>query len=227
MSIPRAGSDPNPLHSSPVMASIVYEVLQLAGILAFAISGALVGVRRRLDILGVVVVGASTGVGGGILRDMLLGVHPPLSFLHWQNLTVAIVGSLVVFYLHPSVTRIRHFEVVFDAFGLGLFSANGAAVAYLSGQSTLTSILVGVITAIGGGVIRDVLVNTVPGVLTRELYAVSALLGAGTAVAVLALGGDATLASLIGGALAITLRLTSVARGWHLPRPKMSSGSTA
>ncbi|WP_244301125.1 trimeric intracellular cation channel family protein [Leucobacter insecticola] len=144
-------------------ADIVYEVLQLAGILAFAISGALVGVRRQLDILGVVVVGASTGVGGGILRDMLIGVHPPLSFLHWQNLTVAIVGSLIVFFLHPSVTRIRYFEVVFDAFGLGLFSANGAALAYVSGQSTMTSILVGVITAIGGGVIRDVLVNTVPG----------------------------------------------------------------
>lgn len=205
----------------------MYEILQLAGILAFAISGALVGVRRQLDILGVVVVGASTGVGGGILRDMLLGVHPPLSFLHWPNLTVAIVGSLVVFFLHPSVTRIRYFEVVFDAFGLGLFSANGAAIAYVSGQSTMTSILVGVITAIGGGVIRDVLVNTVPGVLTRELYAVSAMLGAGSAVAVLALGGDITAASLIGGTLAITLRLASRKLGWHLPKPRITGGPTA
>jgi uncharacterized membrane protein YeiH len=210
-----------------VTTSILYEVLQLAGILAFAISGALVGVRRRLDILGVVVVGTSTGVGGGILRDMLIGVHPPLSFLHWQNLTVAILGSLVVFFLHPSVTRIRYFEVVFDAFGLGLFSANGAVVAYMSGQSTMTSVLVGVITAIGGGVIRDVLVNTVPGVLTRELYAVSAILGAGSAVVILATGGDATVASLVGGALAVTLRLISVARGWRLPRPRTSGGRKA
>ena len=210
-----------------VTPSILYEILQLAGILAFAISGALVGVRRHLDMLGVIVVGASTGVGGGILRDMLIGVHPPLSFLHWQNLSVAIAGSLVVFFLHPGFTRIKHFEIVFDAFGLGLFSANGAVIAAASGQSTLTSILVGAITAIGGGVIRDVLVNTVPGVLTRELYAVSALLGAGSAVAILALTGDDTLASLVGGALAVTLRLTSYARGWHLPKARLSGDATA
>lgn len=202
------------------MGEIVYEVLQLTGILAFAISGALVGVRRNLDLLGVIVVGSSTGIGGGILRDVLIGVHPPVSFVHWQNIAVAVAGSLVVFYVHPRLSRIRYFEVVFDAFGLGLFSANSAAIAFASGQTLLTSVLVGTITAIGGGVIRDVLVNTVPGVLTRELYAVSAITGAGIAVAVIALGGNASLASLIGGACAITLRLLSFARGWHLPRPR-------
>lgn len=203
-----------------MVGDIVYEVLQLAGILAFAISGALVGVRRHLDILGVVVVGSFTGVGGGIIRDLLLGVHPPVSFTHWPNLAVAIAGSLCVFFVHPGITRIRYFEVMFDAFGLGLFSANGAAIAYVTGQSPITAILVGTITAIGGGVIRDVLVNTVPGVLTRELYAVSAILGSGLAVALVAVGGGTVLASGIGGAAAIALRLTSVARGWHLPKPK-------
>ncbi|KIP53452.1 membrane protein [Leucobacter komagatae] len=201
---------------------MIYEALQLAGILAFALSGALVGVRRNLDILGVVVVGAATGTGGGILRDILLGVHPPVSFLHWPNLVVAVAGSLVVFFVHPRLTRIRRFEVVFDAFGLGLFSANGAALALASGQAPITSVLVGTIAAIGGGVIRDVLVDTVPGVLTRELYAVSALLGAGLAVAVVALGGGVIAGSLVGGTTAIVLRLTSVARGWHLPRPKFA-----
>ena len=209
------------------MSDIVYEILQLAGILAFAISGALVGVRRRLDLLGVLVVGAFTGVGGGIVRDMLLGVHPPVSFVHWPNLAVALAGSLVVFFVHPGITRIRHFEVVYDAFGLGLFSANGAVTALLAGQPPLTAILVGMITAIGGGVIRDVLVNTVPGVLTRELYAVSALVGAGIAVGIVMLGGGDWLASLIGGAAAIALRLTSVARGWHLPKARLTGGAAA
>ena len=209
------------------MSELVYEILQLAGILAFAISGALVGVRRRLDLLGVLVVGAFTGVGGGIVRDMLLGVHPPVSFVHWPNLAVAIGGSLVVFFVHPGITRIRHFEVVFDAFGLGLFSANGAATALEAGQTPLTAILVGTITAIGGGVIRDVLVNTVPGVLTRELYAVSALFGAGIAVGIEGLGGDAWLASIVGGAAAIVLRLTSVARGWNLPKPRFTEERAA
>lgn len=209
------------------MGEIVYEVLQLAGILAFAISGALVGVRRNLDILGVVVVGSSTGIGGGILRDLLLGVHPPVSFVHWPNLAVAIAGSLVVFFVHPGIARIRYFEVVFDAFGLGLFSANGAAIALVTGQAPVTAILVGTITAIGGGVVRDVLVNTVPAVLTRELYAVSAMLGAGVAVVVLMLGGHVVLASVLGGACAITLRLLSVARGWNLPRPRAVSPDDA
>ena len=202
------------------MSEFVFELLQLAGILAFAISGALVGVRRNLDMLGVAVVGGFTGVGGGVLRDLLLGVHPPISFVYWPNLAVAVGASLVVFFVHPGLARIRYFEVVFDAFGLGLFSANGAAVAYAAGQTPLTAILVGTTTAIGGGVIRDVLVNTVPGVLTREL-----LLGATVAIAVLMLGGSAGLASIVGGACAITLRLLSVARGWHLPKPRMAGRS--
>lgn len=202
------------------MSEIVFELLQLAGVLAFAISGALVGVRRNLDILGVAVVGGFTGVGGGVLRDLLLGVHPPVSFFYWPNLAVAVGGSLVVFFVHPRLSRIRSFEIVFDAFGLGLFSANGAATAFAAGLTPLTAILIGTTTAIGGGVIRDVLVNTVPGVLTRELYAVSAILGAAVAVAVLFAGGGPGLASTIGGACAITLRLLSVARGWHLPTPR-------
>ena len=204
------------------MSEIVFQVLQLAGILAFAISGALVGVRRNLDMLGVAVVGGFTGVGGGVLRDVLLGVHPPISFVHWPNLAVAVAGSLLVFYVHPRLSHIRHFEVVFDAFGLGLFSANGAAVAFAAGLTPLTAILVGTTTAIGGGVIRDVLVNTVPGVLTRELYAVSAIFGAAVAVGVLVAGGGPGLASIVGGACAITLRLLSVARGWHLPKPRVA-----
>lgn len=210
-----------------MFGDVIYEVLQLAGILAFAISGALVGVRRNLDMLGVVVVGSFTGVGGGIVRDLLLGVSPPVSFVHWPNLAVALVGSLVVFYVHPSLTRIRYFEVVFDAFGLGLFSANGAAVALADGQTPITAILIGTITAIGGGVIRDVLVNTVPGVLTRELYAVSAIFGAGLATGIMALGWGTNTATVIGGAAAIGLRLASVAFGWHLPRPKQHDDTPA
>lgn len=207
------------------MGEIIFELLQLAGILAFAISGALVGVRRNLDILGVVVVGGFTGIGGGVLRDLLLGVHPPVSFEHWPNLAVALGGSVLVFFVHPRLSRIRYFEVVFDAFGLGLFSANGTALAFAAGLTPVTAILIGTTTAIGGGVIRDVLVNTVPAVLTRELYAVSAIFGSVVAVLVLMLGGGPGLASTIGGACAISLRLLSVARGWNLPKPRFSAQS--
>ncbi|RRD36812.1 trimeric intracellular cation channel family protein [Leucobacter sp. OH2974_COT-288] len=204
---------------------MIYAVLQFAGILAFAISGALVGVRHNLDLLGVIVVGASTGIGGGILRDILLGINPPTSLVYWPNAAVAVAGSLVVFFFHPKITRLRHFEVVFDAFGLGLFSANGAAWAISISEPLLTAVFVGTITAIGGGVVRDVLVNTVPGVLTRELYAVSAFAGAITAALLMKFTADIVLASAVGGALAIVLRLVSYSRGWQLPVPRPAEAS--
>lgn len=202
------------------MGEIIYQLLQFAGILAFAISGALVGVRHNLDLLGVIVVGSATGVGGGILRDVLLGINPPTSFVYWPNVAVAVAGSLLVFYLHPSISRSTHFEIVFDAFGLGLFSANSAAWAISAEHTLLTAVFVGTITAIGGGVVRDVLVNTVPGVLTRELYAVSAVCGSVTAAILQLTCHNMLLASLIGGVVAVVLRLVSYHRGWQLPRPR-------
>lgn len=192
--------------------------------MAFAISGALVGVRHNLDLLGILVVGLSTGIGGGVIRDMILGVHPPISFLVWPYWTTALLGSLVVFFFHPRLSKIRLFEIVFDAFGLGIFSAYGAAVATASGVDVITAVFVGTIVSIGGGVIRDVLVNDVPGVLTRELYAVSAILGASVATALTHLTGNLMIASSVGGVLAISLRLTSYARGWHLPKPRKGIG---
>lgn len=208
------------------MGEIVYAVLQFAGILAFAISGALVGVRHNLDLLGVIVVGASTGIGGGILRDVLLGINPPVSLTYWPNAAVAVGGSLLVFFFHPKITRIRHFEVVFDAFGLGLFTANSAAWAIAADYELLTAVFVGTITAIGGGVVRDVLVNAVPGVLTRELYAVSAFTGALAAALLVLAGANTILATAVGGAFAIALRLISYSRGWQLPRPRPAEESS-
>ena len=199
--------------------SPLVEALSMIGIFAFAISGALVGVRRNLDLLGVIVVGVATGLGGGILRDLFLGVHPPTTFVYWPNLAVASAASVLVFLFHPSLARNRRFEVVFDAFGLGLFSATGAAFALEQGQPALAAVLIGVFTAIGGGVIRDILVNDVPAVLTRELYAVSAFTGSITTTALMLLGSGLVTAPLIGGAAAVTLRLLSVKLGWHLPKP--------
>ena len=201
----------------------VFEGLWIAGILAFAISGALVGVRHNLDLLGVLVVGLATGIGGGVIRDMILGVHPPVSFTHWPYWTTALVGSLAVFFFHPRLSKIRTFEIVFDALGLGIFSAYGAAIASQSGVGFITAVFVGTVVSIGGGLIRDVLVNDVPGVLTHELYAVSAILGATVATVITQFTGHLLIAATVGGVLAIALRLTSYARGWHLPKPRRSN----
>ena len=202
------------------MGAAVFEALWIAGILSFAVSGALVGVRKNLDLLGVLVVGTATGIGGGIIRDIIIGVHPPVSFTHWPYWAAAVLGSLVVFFFHPSIARIRRLEIIFDALGLGIFSAYGAAVATGSGLDPITSIFVGTVVAIGGGIVRDVLVNEVPGVLTRELYAVSALLGASISMAITEFTGNLILASISGGVIATALRLTSVKLGWHLPKPR-------
>lgn len=202
------------------VATAIFEALWIAGILAFAISGALVGVRHNLDLLGVLVVGISTGIGGGVIRDVILGVHPPVSFLVWPYWVTALLGSLVVFFFHPRLSKIRRFEIVFDAFGLGIFSAYGAAAATAADLDPVTAIFVGTIVSIGGGLIRDVLVNDVPGVLTRELYAVSAIVGASVATVITQFTDNLMIASIVGGVLAISLRLTSYARGWHLPKPR-------
>lgn len=201
-------------------SELIFEALWIFGILAFAVSGGLVGVRRNLDLLGVLVVGTATGIGGGIIRDLIIGVHPPESFVHWPYWGTAIVGSLIVFFFHPKLARIRRAEIISDAFGLGIFAAYGAAVAVHEHFDPVTSVFVGTITAIGGGVIRDVLVNDVPGVLTRELYAVSAILGATTAMTITWFTGKLIIASVIGGIIATSLRLASYKMGWHLPKPK-------
>ncbi|MBT1017559.1 TRIC cation channel family protein [Canibacter sp. lx-72] len=203
-----------------MILELVYHTVQFFGILAFAVSGALVGVRNNLDMLGVIVVGAATGIGGGILKDLLLGINPPTSLVFWPNVVVAVAGTLLVFFFHHHITRRRYLEIVADAFGLGLFSANTAAWAITQGYSLLTAVFVGTITAIGGGVVRDVLVNIIPGVLTRELYAVSALCGAFTASMLAILTGTILISSVVGGSVAITLRLLSHARGWHLPHAR-------
>lgn len=201
----------------------VIEGLWITGIVAFAISGALVGVRHNLDLLGVLVVGLATGIGGGVIRDMILGVHPPVSFTHWPYWSAALIGSLAVFFFHPSLSKIRTFEIVFDALGLGIFSAYGAAISAERDFGFITAVFVGTVVAIGGGVIRDVLVNEVPGVLTRELYAVSAIVGATVATLITQLTGHLLIATAVGGVLATALRLTSYARGWHLPKPRSAT----
>lgn len=201
------------------MISGFVDVISLLGIVAFAISGALVGVRKRLDLLGVTVVGVATGTGGGIIRDVVLGVHPPIAFTNWSLIVVSTLSSLLIFRFHPGSSTTRRWELTFDAFGLGLFSATAATNTAVAQHAALTAILVGVITAIGGGMTRDVLVNEVPAVLNRELYAVSAIVGATIATTVVkATSWPAGVATILGGTAATGLRLLSLQRGWHLPR---------
>ncbi|OZF05362.1 trimeric intracellular cation channel family protein [Rhodococcoides fascians] len=196
---------------------MLVEVLGYVGIVAFAASGALIGVRKRLDLFGVCVVGITTGIGGGIIRDVLLGIHPPTSLDQWPNVKVALVTSLVVFVAHPVMNRIWRGVLLFDAFGMGLFAATGATVALAAGGSSLSACLIGATTAVAGGVIRDVLVNEVPLLLRRDLYAVPALLGS-TVVAVVEGSGLPDNVGLVAGTILATgLRVLALWRRWNLP----------
>ena len=196
---------------------MLLDLLGLIGIAAFAASGALIGVHRRLDLFGVCVVGLTTGIGGGIIRDLLLGIHPPTSLDTWPNLTVGLCASLVVFVAHRRMSTVRRGVLVLDAFGMGLFATTGATIALAAGGSNLAGALIGATTAVAGGVIRDILVNEVPLLLHRDLYAVPALLGSTTVVLIDAVSLPENLGLVVGTVLATGLRLIALWRKWNLP----------
>jgi uncharacterized membrane protein YeiH len=210
------------------MFAVTHEPAQLVGLdlvgtFVFALSGALTAVRARLDLFGVVVVGTVTAIGGGIIRDTLLGHTPPNALRHWYYLAVPLVAALVVFFWHPAVVRLRRTSIVFDAAGLGLFTVTGTRLALESGTGIAGACALGLLTGIGGGVVRDVLVREIPIVLVRgELYAVAALAGAaavclGKAVDLLGVSWSVASAVLVFG-----LRVLAVRRHWQVPQPRFA-----
>src|SRR3954465_12241370 len=156
--------------------------LNLIGTFVFGLSGGLAAVRAKLDLFGVVVLSAVVGLAGGITRDLLIGT-PPATFRDWRYLAAAGAAGLVCFFARPALERIQRSVLVFDAVGLGLFCVTGSTKALDFGLGAVQAILLGAITGIGGGMLRDVLLREVPTVLRHDLYAIPALLGAGVLVA--------------------------------------------
>lgn len=183
----------------------------------FAASGALAAVRARLDVFGVVVLGLTTALGGGVIRDVLLGIHPPTSLRRWPYLLVPVVAALVVFVFHPQFARLRRAVLLADAVGLGLFTVSGTATALATDVPAYTACLIGMTAGIGGGALRDLLLREIPMVLRREIYALAALAGAVFVVAATRAGLPAALVTVIGAALVVTVRLVTVWRQWNAP----------
>jgi uncharacterized membrane protein YeiH len=199
-------------------------VLDLLGTFAFALNGALTAVRAaRLDIVGVVVLGMITALGGGILRDILLGALPPATFSDWRYLVVAAAGGLVAFALSRQLERLARSITVFDALGLSLFAVTGAARAVELGAGVGQAVLLGTITAVGGGTLRDVLVRRVPSVLSSELYAIPALVGAAFVVIPARFGAGGPLWVFVGAGACLVIRLLGV--GFRLDAPRPPGGS--
>jgi uncharacterized membrane protein YeiH len=201
-------------------ASTAGLVLDLAGTFAFALNGALTAVRAaKLDIVGVVTLGMITALGGGILRDVLLGALPPSTFTDWRYLVVAAGGGLLAFALSRQLERLAVLVTVFDALGLSLFAVTGATKALALDAGAGQAVLLGTITAAGGGTIRDVLVRRIPTVLSSELYAIPALLGATVVVVAERMGSTAVAWSLVGAGTTFAVRMLGVGFRINAPTP--------
>ncbi len=193
-------------------------VLDLCGTFAFALSGAMAASRRQLDIFGVLVVAFTAATFGGILRDLLIGAAPPAALLDWRYLAVAIAAGLVVILWSAFIERLQHPVRVLDAIGLAFFAVAGAEKALAFGLSPLMAALLGMLTGIGGGVARDVLLAEIPVVLRADLYAVAALAGASVVVVGHLLDVSALVTTLLGGVVCFGLRLMAIRWNWRLPR---------
>ncbi|MBK3568878.1 MULTISPECIES: trimeric intracellular cation channel family protein [unclassified Streptomyces] len=198
----------------------VQHTLDLVGIFVFAISGALLAVRKNFDVFGIAVLAEVTALGGGIFRDVIIGAVPPAAFTDLGYFITPLFAALLVFFLHPHVERIQAGVNVFDAAGLGLFCVSGTVKAYDYGLSLTSSAALGLATAVGGGVLRDVLANETPSLLRwdRDLYAVPAIVGA--TISVLCIHYDA-LTPLTSGLAIVTafvLRLLAMRFHWRAPR---------
>jgi uncharacterized membrane protein YeiH len=207
------------MHLGAADPIVLITVLDLVGIFVFAISGGLVAVRKDLDIFGVLVLAGTTGLGGGFLRDVLIGALPPAALADWRYLIVPVAAGLITFWFHPTIGRKERVINVFDAAGLALFCVTGAVKALDAGLGPLPSALMGVLTAIGGGILRDILAGRVPIVLRGELYATPALVGAGLVVAGLEAGAGAVVVAVPAALVCLLWRLLAMRRGWNAPRP--------
>lgn len=194
--------------------------LDLIGTFVFALSGAVAGVKQRLDIFGVLVLSFAAASAGGIMRDLLIGSVPPVAIRDWRYLAASLLAGLLVFIWLPRsrrLNRVRNLVLIFDAAGLGLFAVVGTQKALGYGLNPVMASLLGMLTGIGGGMLRDVLVSEIPNVLRADLYAVAALAGAVVVVIGYLLAAEPTGTAILGAACCFCLRLFAIRRGWQLP----------
>ena len=195
--------------------------LDLTGTFAFALNGALTALRTaRLDIVGVVTLGIITALGGGIIRDVMIDSLPPATFSDWRYLAVAAGGGLVAFLFGRKLERLNTPITVLDAAGLSLFAVSGATKALQFGLGPAQAVLLGALTGVGGGTVRDVLIGQVPSVLSSGLYAIPALLGATGIVVADKLGAYGLPTALGAAALCFLVRMVGVHFDLEAPKPR-------
>ncbi|MEC9103494.1 MAG: trimeric intracellular cation channel family protein [Pseudomonadota bacterium] len=192
--------------------------LDLLGTFVFGLSGAMLAVRRDLDVFGIAVLAVAAALSGGMIRDMALGATPVAALGTSHTLLAAFAAALCVFFFHRLIEKLSKPVMVLDAIGLGLFAVSGARKALDFGLDPLPAVVLGVLTAVGGGAVRDLLVAETPRVLREEVYALAALLGAVIVVAGDRIGADPLPVLILGATLAAFVRILSVLRGWQAPK---------
>ena len=200
---------------------VLIQILDLFGTMAFAVTGAFKAIEHKSDIVGIIILSTITGVAGGVIRDIIFGKFPPTVVINPLYLVVTVVTGIVIFILYPSIKIHWNLFLKFDAVGLGVFTIIGASIAYnIFGLNFLTMAFAGVLTAVGGGILRDVFVNEVPLVFVKELYASTSFIGVIILFVMLAMGINlysATIPSI----LAVTsIRLLAMKYNWNLPRAR-------
>ncbi len=193
-------------------------ILDLAGTFVFALAGATAAARKQLDIFGVLVLAFAAACAGGIVRDVLIGATPPASISDWRFLATSMLAGGIAFKWHAAIERMANPVRMFDAAGLALFAVAGTQKALAYELNPVMAALLGMLTGIGGGVVRDVLLAQVPLVLRAELYAVAALGGATVVVLGDQFGAPPVPAALCGAAFCFVLRVLAIKRGWQLPK---------
>jgi uncharacterized membrane protein YeiH len=195
-------------------------VLDLVGTFVFALDGALLALRvARLDLVGTVTLGMVTAIGGGVIRDLLIGAVPPATFSDWRYLAVATAGGLIAFLLGHRLKRLSAPITVLDAAGLSLFAVTGASKALDFGLGAGQAVILGAITAVGGGTVRDVLVRRVPAVLQSGLYAIPAIIGAAITVATIRTEVFGPVTAVAAAAVCFLVRMVGVRYDLNAPRP--------
>ncbi|HXU22525.1 MAG TPA: trimeric intracellular cation channel family protein [Tepidiformaceae bacterium] len=202
-------------------------ILELTGTFVFGLNGALTAMEaEQLDLVGVVVLGMMTALGGGIVRDMLLGALPPATFRDWRYLAVALGSAAVAFLARRYLTRAMRSINLFDAAGLSLFCVTGTTVAFAHGLGPFQSTILGAITAVGGGTIRDVMIPRAPTVLTSGLYAVPALVGAAIVAVALDVGIYSIAVALAAAFVCFAIRLAGLRYNLNVPIAHPRNGGT-
>ena len=210
--------------SDPILPSTAFliQLLDLFGTAAFAVTGALKAVERKSDIVGIIILAAVTGMAGGIIRDITFGLFPPAAIANPLYVAITIAMAVAIFFLYRAFKKHEGMFLKFDAIGLGVFTVIGASIAYnIAGLNFLAMAFAGMITAVGGGILRDVFANEVPIVFVKELYASASFIGVVMLFALLGAGLDISIAAIPTIVAVTALRMTAMKYNWNLPRPRI------